>query len=561
MISSHRGMCSRFCLLFATLALTATSYGASQSPVAVAPLKQYDNAVLASEMAKELNQNSFSSKLKTALIESARPEDIVALKALIARYKKSKTLEVYPVFGRLDIVNRQRQVVFSVAVDPANSKRFAINGREWNVPDSGSILASLDRQVFDIDFKGAHREKTSPKISLFIPDAFAADSTAGVRDVARATTYTFISAHIERSGETAARYLAKQDVRSALLHGDGFPNGRSKLDAWLSFWGPKNVSCTPEGAKGFALISGTEVEFLAKADATLIVKSKGHTQSIAFIPNAVSLTPQAAEAREALAAIVAGNSGSDSEEVRVTKARNAMARISHLCYVVPEVDSEFCEIADLFADRYSRRSLTKRGISSLGTEPFMKVKESYIREQYLKEVVPWLLQNRDRALAFFEKSKNFVTIRDQTGTIEACLNDDCSKTLAGDSGSPGHYRIPPNNIEKSVTAALAFKPTSSPLSKATIEFNCPTKNHACKLVALTDESGLSEKDFLRAKELVGAANRSLSWAKGDPSVSQPVSTLRALGPCCEDSDCRAAVINKGVNLIPTKGTKPKGVAQ
>lgn len=530
----------------------------------MSPLKQFESAALAAEIAKELNQNNFSPALRTALLNSARAEDGLAIKTLLARYKKSTAVEFHGTFDRLEALDKRGRIVYSIEIDPRNPKRFAINGNEWTMPDTGSIIKSLNQSIL-----GQSSEKKSASTDLFFATAFASNSPPVSIDTVRAATYIFISAYGDRGGQKAAGYLENRDVQSALLHGDGFPNGRSKLDSWLSFWGPTEVKCTSEGAKGFALISGTSVEFLAKPDATLIVKSKGHSQPIAFLPRSINLRKRSADARADLSLITPAAAGADSAEVRHTKARNAMSRIVDHCrlavvnYVTlaPNSDPDFCGDAMLFADRNSRRALTDRGVRQLGMDVMSIRKEEYIREQYLNDVVPWLIKNRDRALALFNKTENFVAINDQTGAVEACLNDDCSKTTAEDTNYLRGYRVPPNEIEKSVQTAIAFKPTTSPGSKATIEFKCPTKNHACKSVGLTDEAGLSGKDLERAYELIESANRSLAWEENDPSVSRPVSTLRALGPCCEDSNCRAAVIKRGANLVPAKGTKSKGVAQ
>lgn len=82
-----------------------------------------------------------------------------------------------------------------------------------------------------------------------------------------------------------------------------------------------------------------------------------------------------------------------------------------------------------------------------------------------------------------------------------------------------------NSLSPAIRTALAFKPASSPESKVSIVYNCPTKNHAHK------------------------------------SESKPVGTLRVLGPCCEDSNCRMAAIKRGANLIPTKETISEGVTK
>lgn len=547
-----------------SIVLISAPASASDSKSSTA-LKRIEISVLSATAAEELNKEDLSPKLRTALLDSARPEDLIALKTLLSKYKKTKSLKFRSTGGRLIGISESGNTVLSIEVDPFTSNRFSINGTVWTIPESGSILTSLRKNVFAAKQTKNQKDTAFVQVKLFLPFALAMEGDSGSDTKAVAATYFFVSAHQGSKGEQAANYLKNRDVQSALLHGDGFPNGRTRLESWMSFWGPTKVQCTPEGAKGFALISGTEVEFLAKNDTTLIATSKGHQQSVVFIPKKIELKTRANNVRNEYSAVLSTPESAPSSN-RHVRAMLAMKGVIDLCSlqvskVASRNEGDFCTDAILLANRNRRAALTERGLRKLGVEAFGNRREEYLTEEYLNAVVPWMAKNKEQANALFDKVSSYVVIDDQTGSLEACLDKDCTKTTEDDTKYLQGYRIPPNEIRESVKEALAFKPTSSPKSKAAIEFDCPTKNHACKSVRVSDESNLSGKDLALAYKLIDAANQALKWDANDPSVSQPVSTLRALGPCCSEPACRAAVMGRGANLVPTGGSKENGVTK
>ena len=102
MISIHSRTVLRNLVFSIGLAATSVTFGASESAPSMSPLKQFESAALATEIAKELNQNNFSPALRTALLNSARAEDGLAIKSLLAKYKKSAAVTFH---GTLSLIH------------------------------------------------------------------------------------------------------------------------------------------------------------------------------------------------------------------------------------------------------------------------------------------------------------------------------------------------------------------------------------------------------------------------------------------------------------------------
>ncbi len=553
----------RYALAFVSIVgcLTTTQ------PAFSSQLAQFENAAVTARIAAELNQDSLSQELKSALIESARPEDTIAIKSLLARYKHANDLKFNPVFGRLNATRDGDEVVFSIEMDNATPGRFAINGREWKTPRTGSILNALNRDVFQ------EKKKRSAKLELFFPEAFGETSAS---PAVRMAAYIFVSARRNSNGWVdqgdAAAYLSqKKDIYDVLLRGSDFPQataGDKVKSIWDAIWvSPINVQCTPEGAKGFALVAGSEVEFLAQDDLSVILKSRGSEQALKFAAHSTTLESRAEEFRSTLERIKALDGDVDATKQESKAAKLGHGTLNKLCDLRghPPASArtiEFCKNVQALGHQLKTSSLWRLA-SQVGKDENWNSnnRERLAANAYVNETAKWLETNRAAVNERLKELAATLIIKDQTGTISACANRDCSKTIPSNPESAYGFRIPPNNTEDSVKKAIGFKPSSSPKSKAEIRYSCPTTNQACERVELVNGEDLSGEDLVTAQALVDSANKDLDWKEGHSSVSQPVSILRALAPCCKDSKCRATVVESGANLIPTNGTKAKGVAQ
>lgn len=541
----------------------------SNNATGLTPFAQIQSAAVTARIATELNQANLSNELRTVLLEHARQEDTVALKSLLAKHKRNKEFKFEAVFGSLLARNREGAVVFSAEVDFANTNRFAINGREWLAPESGSILNSLNHALF------REKKKTASKVDLLFPEADALEAgNSATRSAGQMASYIFVSAQQQRNrreqGANPADYLSKKDVYSTLLRGADFPQA-GLIEKAQSLFGaltmaPIKVQCTSDGAKGFAIVAGSDVEFLAKNDLSIILKSKGQTQAMKFAAQTQSLQGLAANVRKAVGRTKPLSEDSNASERQVNEARSAIEGVFKLCSLQgatpPGSSAGFlCREAKIVEDRISKQRIRQKVFKEVDQKTWDTNGAQLISNAHYREIANWFASNQEAVTAGIEELGKTVTIRDQTGTIEACENQDCSKSVPTTFSSMYGFRIPPNKTEETVRQAINFKPRSSPKSKAQIQYACATKNQACERVHLVDGDDLSGSDLVTANKLIEAANKDLDWKETDPSVSQPLSLLRALGPCCADKECRAKVVEAGANLIPSNGTKTNGVTQ
>lgn len=539
----------------------ATGETTPSSPITAA----FEDATVLGQIAKELNRGNLSAELKKALIDNARPEDAVPLKALLARYKKSQDLNFESTFHRLVGRDKSGAVVFSAEVNPEKPRGFYINGVEWTAPETGSILTSLRKSVFQYD-----TQKNS-KLDFLIPTADAAEKDQTASQLAsQLASYVFVSGNpTDRNpAEGATSYLHHKDVYGTLLRGAQFPQ-TGKIDAAMAFWNsmtmaPYKVQCTPEGAKGFALVGNSQTEFLVQDDLSVILKSLNNEQAIKFIPTKELTAKRAAKVKQNIDGVKSLGEGEfvTSEDYR--KAKVAFEGLVQLCSIQnqtprkPTADS-FCLSTISYGDRLTEPYLKQMVFREIGPDVYQVDTTLRMRKLYIDGVRNWVNQNRDNLNTAIRELGEAVVVRDQTGTLEACVDSACKRTIPADEKSVFGYRIPPNNTEDSVKQALAFKPKSNLMAK--IQFSCPTKNAACERMELIGAEGLSGSDLEKGNKLLEAANRSLIWKESDPSVSQPLSILRALGPCCKDQECRARTVNKGADLTPTGGAKKGGVVK
>ena len=546
--------------------LSAVGCVSATQPATSSPLAQFKNAAVTARIATELNQQNISEALKAALIENARPEDSVAIKSLLARYKRLNDLKFDAVFSQLIATRNGGETEFTVETDFDTPGRFVINGREWKIPPKGSVLNALNRVVY------RETKSRSANMELFFPKAFGDVATSPAIKLA---AYVFVSAHGNpnrwEDRHDASNYLSKKDVFDVLLRGSDFPQTTTgeKIKSFLDvmMMAPIKVQCTPEGAKGFALVAGSEVEFLAQDDLSVILKSKGNDQALKFTTTSNSLILRSAEIRKALAQVKPSKDDEDVTKLQSAAAKLALENLNKLCDLrgMPPASSrtvDFCQKVRALELRVKTSSLWRSVARPDQDEGWnLNNRARLAANAYVTETAIWLEENRSSVNERLEELAGTLIVKDETGTISACADRACSKTIPANPDSVYGYRIPPNQTEDSVKKAIGFKPRSSPKSKAEIRYSCPTKNQACKRVELINGEDLSGEDIVIAQTLVESANNDLEWKESHKTVSQPVSILRALAPCCKDTKCRATVIEKGANLIPTNGTKSDGVAQ
>lgn len=540
--------------LFAMALLLSPIAKASESTTISAPTYQMIQAAIAERIRDEFSRQMLDQDMKAALLNSAAPEDKIELQRLLASFKTSKSHSFEAVGTRLRMSDKKGQVVFEVAPPELGKNDFLINGRSWTMPESGSILRDLSRHL--------NPTKETPKRTgagvlqplLQIISGLTSTLEASSQNPATLPLYYYVRANGNSTPQSLHEMIRSGSLDQPLLHGAHFQStgGLDWAKAVLKglTLARYDVQCTPEGAKGYAIVGGSKVEFLARPDQGVQLKSDGHSQVMFFEPRLLNSGHDRSDIEHY------GKNVLESSVVKLAEDFEKNSRESDLGKF-EETASSLCKNADRINYAFGLIELLDRPcgrLTQIYQRRYYSKGDKRRNSQFAEDLQLWWGQNSERlkkAAAVFDKR---AIVQDRWLELKACTDASCNNLLSGKEFES--YRIPPNKTEGTVERALAFEPKSSPAAnseRAKIEYNCPTKNNACQSVAIIGEDSLSGEDLKRAKELVARANESLRWKQYDPSVVQPLAKLRLLGPCCADTGCRALAFEKGVNLIPTKG--------
>lgn len=544
--------------LFAMALLLSPIAKASESTTISAPTYQMIQAAIAERIRDEFSRQVLDQEMKAALLNSAAPEDKIELQRLLASFKTSKNHSFEAVGTRLRMSDKKGQVVFEVAPPELGKNDFLINGRSWTMPESGSILRDLNRHL--------NPTKEAPKRTgagvlqplLRVVSGLTSTLEASSQNPETLPLYYYVRANGKSTPQSLYEMIRSGSLDQPLLHGAHFQS-TGELDwAKAIFKGLTlaryDVQCTPEGAKGYAIVGGSKVEFLARPDQGVQLKSDGHSQIMFFEPHHLNSGNYRSGIEHYGKKVRESSADKLAEDYRKNRGESDLAKLARTSYSLCKnahrikYAGELHTLLEAPCRRLSHIQKRHRGTETAEGD-------AWLADQFKA----WSNQNFDslqKAAAQFDK---LALVSENSLELKACTDASCNNLLSGKEFES--YRIPPNKTEGTVESALAFEPKSSPAAnskRAKIEYNCPTKNNACQSVAIIGEDSLSGEDLKRAKELVARANESLRWNQYDPSVVQPIAKLRLLGPCCADTECRALAYEKGVNLIPTKG---KGTAK
>lgn len=544
--------------LFAMALLLSPIAKASESTTISAPTYQMIQAAIAERIRDEFSRQMLDQDMKAALLNSAAPEDKIELQRLLASFKTSKSHSFEAVGTRLRMSDKKGQVVFEVAPPELGKNDFLINGRSWTMPESGSILRDLNRHL--------NPTKETPKRTgagilhplLQIISGLTSTLEASSQNPATLPLYYYVRANGKSTPQSLHEMIRSGSLDQPLLHGAHFQS-TGELDwAKAVFKGLTlaryDVQCTPEGAKGYATVGGSKVEFLARPDQGVQLKSDGNSQVMFFEPRHLNSGHYRSGIEHYGKKVRESSADKLAEDYRKNRGESDLAKLARtsdsLCENAHRIKyaGELRTLLEAPCRRLSHIQKRHRGIEAAEGD-------AWLADQFKA----WSNQNFDslqKAAAQFDK---LALVSENSLELKACTDASCNNLLSGKEFES--YRLPPNKTEGTVESALAFEPKSSPAAnskRAKIEYNCPTKNNACQSVAIIGEDSLSGEDLKHANELVARANESLRWKQYDPSVVQPLAKLRLLGPCCADTECRALAYEKGVNLIPTKG---KGTAK
>lgn len=141
-------------------------------------------------------------------------------------------------------------------------------------------------------------------------------------------------------------------------------------------------------------------------------------------------------------------------------------------------------------------------------------------------------------------------------TFTPCLNEACDKTA-------GHSRQSMKGFLKEidndyVNTALTFRPRDAKKPHYPIEFACEEEGE-CNHMEIRDVKSLSAQDRKWAIKYRDEANAELARIRS--SQNADILAIRPLYACCQDSACKAAVLQKGIELKNAGSSKATGTNQ
>lgn len=554
-------------LIFVALSFTPIARS-SESDDLSQPTHQFIQVGIAEAISEEFSKPILDQNLKDYLIRSAAASDRQEIIRLLAARNRSSDIRVSSSGPLLKISDKSGRIIADVHPPAFDADDFLINGRKWTPPQSGSILKELTKHLSE------KPRSTTPKgagawyriLELATAKAFAAREQDHLLPL-----YHFVESTKKSRILSLKNLMQRGGVDDHLSFGAHFSD-TNVVDYYKAYYkyltmARHDVQCTPQGAKGRAEISGTRVEFIARRDGSLMVRSDKSSQWLLFEPENVNFSYKSNWMKQ-LGAKLMSNSNDEMAEMYYRTGVSPYIDIEKKVREVCEIAAELpLKTAPMTACRELVRSTDRFWEKDSQPRPgYLSMRHRNNSEaqsqapQHAQLVKNWWQTNRDAFMAMAESVQKVPVLRERFAELRACKNSECAEFF--DQNNFESYRLPPNDTETAVDMALRFKPSAgaqrSSSSAAKIEYNCPSQNSACQSVRLVGGESLTGADVSIANELVDNANRALRWKPTDASVVQPVAKLRLLGPCCDDSQCRRIAFEKGVNL---KATEDKGTAK
>lgn len=457
----------------------------------------FTSARSAESVARAMAQPIIPDSVKAMLLES-RPEDREFARSLIVHWKSLNRFRVTP--GLRTLLVQESNGISVLRIAKISETEFEINGMRWVLPETGSIVRSLQKTLRDkVVFSPARGSRLDAMIQ-FIPRAIAADVTSS--PVATAPALLFILNQGGRSNFGYGRItppvgMRTGDAKTALFYEDqgavAVANGRSTWD-WL-FNSDAEITCTDSGATGKAQVGGELVDFEARKDGTLVLNLGKRRKtiyvespkSIEGIPNAESFLRAIDKLRK--------DKGRNSE-----KARWLRGYIETSALRISRIHEGFNKAFD------AAINLTEK-TGEPSTEELNKAFALAESMFHQKDVVLW-----DAVL------------------VGECQNSKCDPkpTKMGDGLRPWFRN------DEAVKEALKWRPKSSKSATRILPGAAPDDD-------LIVQGKVAEEDFETVKKLIFEADGrwpDLAAPKEVPYARRALLGMRMFGPCCADKECR-----------------------
>lgn len=506
---------SRTCVRLAVVSIFTFTFSvlfaASENPNVSA---RYANARIANQIASALHSRIIPIDVKSVLLDSPRSEDKEAAKSAVINWKRFSDTNAFADFDELIVLDDDGTEILRMRSDEG-SDSFTINGKEWTAPESGSIFKSLRTHL-------AKQADQTSEASLLMPRFLLATMTAafagdGNKDAALTPAYLFANAVAKRKRSVASIRTIEQPASTTEALNEKPPDKylahEDSLLGYLKALGAVEVQCSAGVASGSVKLWHDRFTFESKSNGTVIFTlDDGAKTKLLVTARRVDNRKWAANHQAALDLIL-----------KTKPMSNAAAK---------SIFRDFF----LNAKEINLSDRAYRQTAALLREDMPRLVQNGSYAEIVKK-------NADVLRQFYNaRSRSIVT---EEMSVAKCAKPDCSTVESGNE----RETIQPwlsRDDQQHIVNALKWKPSDSPAGSAKI-----VRTETAGAPIFTLEQGakkLSESDMRTAQRLIEDARRAAE--RSSNAVRSMMLSLRPLGACCLEKQCREELARRNINLTP-----------
>lgn len=485
-------------------------------------------AIFTSALAQDLNSGKPSNEMRESLLQSVSTADQQNIKSMLVRWKKPSEVRYEAQFDQLVMYNKKNDEVFRIFPKPNSSGVFYINGREWKVPADRNMYKSL-KQFFRSQSSKSDTAAASFIFEILkhsISKAHALTEDIRMNSQAAAFYYAAYQSKIYSFDVVSAKTRLSYDnpAEKLLRASGGF--FRKTWDAVAG--NPKDIQCTPTGAKGRILVDKEPLEFQTTNDGRVIFRMFDDKRTTFQSVSEVSrfYEREAGEIRNALGRYKSHQEGQIAQIARDVCRYPVYAQVSKV--------KEFCQNPRV--QEFNKKRLSDDEYRELA---------NLIEKSKLADAI----SSQEGGPVLFRGNIQFSDCQDAT----------CSTAKPGSRHGNSMSPWIGENDPAPVGIALNHIPRDQRELGYVIEFDCP-KDTKCQNLVLKNPERMNAKSLAEAHLILAAARD--HYKKTESEHSLAAASLAPLHGCCADEACRNSDFGKSLKFVRsdegTSSAKPIG---
>jgi hypothetical protein len=507
-----------------------SAFAFSEVVLANEDFKAIQMATITTVLAADLNSGKLSNEMREFLLQSASKADQQNIKSLLAKWKKPTDFRYEAQFDHLVIFRKgsgkkaetASDEVFRIFPKPNSSGAYFINGREWTQPADGNTFKSLN-QFFRASDSQA-RNSVFEIMQAIIPQANASSQDLRATSEAAAFYYAVSGAQLLKVASAKDR-LSDQNPAENLLR---FSGGLWEKVRDGVTGKPKEIQCTPSGAKGRVLIGKEPLDFQTTGDGRVIYRMFDDKRTtFQAKSDIIRLSEHQANVLRTALALQKSN-GFDALNVYTRDL------CSYPNYIQVDAVTKFCQNPKVQALNQMR--LTEDG----------------------QKVLAGLIESSGIIKALESQNGGSVVLRSLVRFSE-CQDASCSTLKA--STNPAQSMVPwlGDGDPAPVGLALNHVPRDQRDLGYVIDFDCP-KGTKCQNLVIKNPERMNPKSLADAQSTLAAANEHYKKMADEHQLMTRM--LAPLHGCCVDETCRNSDFGKSLKFVRadegSSSAKPTG---